>query len=172
MQGVGVMTRTWRRGRPTPTAIRSRAAGVTLLAMLLVPACEPWPRDPETTLESASGGTLRVGAAEAPPYLVRAGDDGAGPEAELVLAFARSIDARVEWRWGSLDDHLHSLERHELDLVAGGLTAKSPWKAHVGLTRPWRVEGETKRVLAVPPGENRTLVALERLIESRRTETP
>lgn len=172
MHAVGTMTRTERKGGAIRAAIRGRAAFATLLVALLLLGCEPWPRDPESTLESASDGTIRVGATEAPPYLVRAGEVGAGPEAELVIAFARSIDARVEWRWGALDDHLHALERHELDLVAGGLTAKSPWKKHVGLTRAWRVEGETKRVLAVPPGENRTLVALERLIERRRTEAP
>lgn len=166
------MTRIRRGASRNPARHRAGRALTMLLAASALQGCEPWPRDPESTLESALGGTLRVGAAEAPPYVVRAGAEGTGPEAELVIAFARSIDARVEWRWGALEDHLHALERRELDVVAGGLTAKSPWKAHVGLTRPWRVEGETKRVLAVPPGENRTLVALERLIESRRTAAP
>lgn len=138
-----------------------------LLATLALQGCEPWPRDPEDTLENAAGGTLRVGASEAPPALSRRGAGAAGAEAELVEAFARSIDARVEWRWGAQEGHLEALERYELDLVVGGLTAKSPWKARVGFTRPWRETGDTRHVLAVPPGENRTLAALERVIESR-----
>ena len=144
-----------------------------VLATVALCACERWPHDPEGTLERVTGGTLRVGATESPPALVR-GEGGAatGPEAELVRAFARARDARVEWRWGAQDAHMEALERYELDLVAGGLTAASPWKSRVGFTRPWRVEGKTKHVLAVPPGENGTLVALDRLIEGRKAGAP
>lgn len=152
----------------TGTRMRPRTRAV-LLFLLLPIACEPYPRDPEATLERASGGLLRVGATESPPWLVRTGDDSArGPEAEMVEAFAQAIDARVEWRWGAADEHLEALERHELDLVAAGLLASSPWKQRVGLSRPWHEAGDTRRVLAVPPGENRTLVALERVIEARK----
>ena len=145
---------------------------MAVLALALLQACQPFPRDPEHTLDEAAGATLHVGATEAPPWLTRAGNGASGPEAELVIAFARSIDARVQWHWGGLDDNLHALQDHELALVAGGLTAASPWSTHVGFTRPWRVEGETERVLAVPPGENQTLVALERVIESRTGDAP
>jgi divalent metal cation (Fe/Co/Zn/Cd) transporter len=66
-------------------------------------ACD-LPRDPEGTLGRARGGTLRVGAVEAPPYLrLGGGDEATGPEADLVRAFAESIGARVEWSWGALD---------------------------------------------------------------------
>jgi hypothetical protein len=139
-------------------------------ALLAAAGCGDWPRDPEGTLERARGGVLRAGAAEAAPVIVR-GADGApdGPEAELVEAFAASIGARVEWRWGSADELLRALEQRELDVAAVGLTAKTPWKAHVGVTRPWlKREGE-EHVLAVAAGENATLVALDRVIESRRT---
>ena len=152
-------------GRAIRTATPTRAA----LFVLLLLACDPYPRDPEGTFERVSGGVLRVGASEAPPWLTRAPEGSArGPEAELVLAFAESIDARVEWHWGGADEHLDSLERHELDLVVGGLLGSSPWKRRVALTRPWLESGEMRRVLAVPPGENRTLLALERVIESRK----
>jgi hypothetical protein len=63
------------------------------------------------------------GAPLAPPSLTRGDSGAAGPEADLVEAFARSIDARVEWHWGALDTHLKPLERYELGLVAGGLSA-------------------------------------------------
>ena len=160
--------------KPDRRAVRKRNATAVglktiLIAQLALGACEPFPRDPEGTLERATSGTLRVGATEAPPWLVREADASAsGPEAELIEAFARSIDAQIEWRWCYDDAHLHRLERYELDLAAGGLRADSPWKTRVTLTRPWRVDDEMERVLAVPPGENGMLVALERLIESRR----
>jgi hypothetical protein len=143
-------------------------APLASIPSLALPGCEPWPRDPERTLERAAGGTLRVGASEAPPTLRRAGAGATGVEAELVEAFARSIDAQVDWRWGAQDAHLEALERYDLDLVVGGLTTKSPWKTRVGFTRPWLETGDTRHVMAVPPGENRALVALERVIESRR----
>ena len=138
-------------------------------ALVAAGACEPWPRDPEGTFDRAAGGVLRVGATDAPPWIERAPDGSAhGPEAVLVQEFADSIGARIEWRWGSVDEHLEALERHELDLVAAGLLGSSPWSKRVGMTRPWLEEGDRKRVLAVPPGENRTLVALERLLEARK----
>lgn len=139
------------------------------LFLILIPlaACD-LPRDAVGTLEQARGDTLRVGVVASPPYVVRTGDVAGGPEAELVRAFAGSIDAAVEWHWGSLDDHMRSLESFELDVVAAGLTMKSPWKKKVGFTRPWQVEGKRKHVLAVPPGENGLLVELESLIEARR----
>lgn len=149
------------------------AVMATLLAAIVgLQGCEPWPRDPEGTLDAAAGGTLAVGATEAPPYLVRDAEGAAGPEAELVDAFAQGIGAAVEWRWGAQDGHLEALERYELDLVVGGLREASPWKERVGFTRPWRVEGETRHVLAAPPGENRMVVALDRLIEARKAGPP
>ena len=142
-----------------------------LVAALWLAGCD-LPRDPEGTLERARGGVLRAGAAEAAPWVVRRAGGGrpAGPEAELVEAFARSIDARVEWHWGSSDELLRRLEHRELDVVVAGLTARTPWKTHVGVTRPWRKQGDDERVLAVAAGENATLVALDRLIESRRAD--
>jgi polar amino acid transport system substrate-binding protein len=147
-------------------------ACLVLLALCLG-ACD-LPRDPEGTLERARGGTLRAGAAEAAPWVVRRGSGGrpAGPEAALVEEFARSIDARVEWQWASGDELLRRLEKRELDVVVSGLTAKSPWKAHVALTRPWRKDGDVERVIAVAAGENATLVALDRFIEGRLEGAP
>ena len=110
-----------------------------------------------------------MGAVEAAPYIERRGDAAVGPEADLVRAFAEDIGARIEWRWEPLDDHMRALEAFELDVVAAGLTTKSPWGSRVGFTRPWLEEGDVGRVLAVAPGENATLVALERVIVTRGT---
>lgn len=129
---------------------RGRTIG-SVLPLLLVAwvGCEALPNDPEGTLERARGGTLRVGVSEAAPWLTRAEGVPGGLEAGLVRGFAERIDADVEWVWGPPEEHLAALERFELDVAAGGLTAGSPWKSRVGLTRPyareeWRV--------GVPPG--------------------
>lgn len=144
---------------------------ILILLLVALVACDI-PRDAVGTLEHARGDTLRVGVVASPPYVIRTGEVPGGPEAELVRAFAASIDAEVDWRWGALDDHMKSLESFELDLVAAGLTTTSPWKKNVGFTRPWRVVGKRKHVLAVAPGENGMLMALETLIEARRRRYP
>lgn len=133
-----------------------------LLALALV-ACEV-PRDSEGTLERARAGPLVVGAVAAPPLLEPSAEGASGPEAELIRRFARRLGADVEWRWGPLDEHMKALAAFELHLVAAGLTTESPWKAEVGFTRPWRIDGDRRHVLAVPPGENAFLTALERVI--------
>src|SRR5690606_15933037 len=137
------------------------------------------PRDPEGTLDRVRGDTLRVGVTEAPPFVVRRGAAGipGGVEAALVQAFADSLGAVVAWHWGPAEAHFEALKRYELDLVAAGLTAATPWKAHVGLTRPYHTAHEARgrargrepgrrlrtveHTLAVPPGENGFLHALE-----------
>jgi polar amino acid transport system substrate-binding protein len=142
-----------------------RAAGA--LALALATACADLPRDPEETLARVRSGTLRVGAVDAPPWIVRDGARASGPEAELIGAFARTLGARVAWQWGAHDDHMRALERYELDVVAAGLTQKTPWGAAVGLSRPWLRQDDRRHVLAVAPGENGFLTALDRFIEGR-----
>ncbi|HEX6588556.1 MAG TPA: transporter substrate-binding domain-containing protein [Longimicrobiales bacterium] len=143
-------------------------AGLAALATLAMAGCGEFPRDPEGTLERARGGVLRAGAVAAAPWVV-VGPNGtpSGAEAELVEAFARSIDARVEWRVAGADEVLRAIERRELDVAIGGFTKKSPWAPHIGMTRPWRKDGDDERVLAVAAGENATLFALDRLIAAR-----
>jgi hypothetical protein len=67
---------------------------------------------------------------------------------------------------GSESELIERLERHELDLVAAGLEETTPWVKRVGFTRPylrWPEDGRAVgRVLAVPPGENRFLLEIER----------
>lgn len=63
-----------------------------------------------------------------------------------------------------------AMEDGELDLLIGGFTDETPWADRVSTTRPWSTsEGRaTKHVLAVPLGENATLVALETYLDGRR----
>lgn len=74
---------------------------------------------------------------ENPPWVIRtAGSDEepAGAEVELVRRFAAEIGAVPEWFWGGEQQHFESLERFELDLVAGGFNDSTPWTNRVGLT--------------------------------------
>jgi len=120
------------------------------------------PYDPHRTLDHVRGHVLTAGVSEDPPFIVRNGDEAIGPEADVIRAFAASVGARVEWQWGSQERHLEALEKYHLDLVAGGLSPKTPWKTKVAVTRPF-MHGHA---IAVPPGENGFLLALERHLAS------
>lgn len=144
-----------------------------VLAPGLLTGCD-LPRDPEGTLVRVRNGVLRAGVCEAAPWVVREGDEPMGVEPALLRRFARGLGARVEWRWGSAEAVLGDLEHHRLDVVACGLEHTTPWSRRVALTQPYLVErlpepegGGTARiehVLAVPPGENAFLVALEKFL--------
>jgi hypothetical protein len=139
------------------------------LLLLLLHGCGDLPRDPEETLARIrEKRTMRVGVCEAAPWLVRGGDDEPrGIEADLVRELGRQEGARIEWVWGNVEHHYEDLEKRELDLVAGGLTDRSPWLKKVGATRPF-VEAEGKKhVMAVPPGENAWLVRVESHLASQ-----
>lgn len=104
------------------------------------------PRDPETTLERVRGGTLRAGIVVNEPWTQIAGSP-SGVEVDLVEEFARRIGAEVVWIEGSEQELMAALEGFELDLVIGGLTADSPWSAHVAFTRPYYA---SKLVVGIP----------------------
>ncbi|HEX2253081.1 MAG TPA: transporter substrate-binding domain-containing protein [Thermoanaerobaculia bacterium] len=171
-----------------PAPVRRRLAPAVLavvVAAAVLGACR-MPQDPQRTLEKARGAVLRVGVADAPPWVRRTGPapgaEPAGVEPELVRGFAETIGARVEWHWGGPAELLAALERFELDLVIGGLTTTSPWKSHVGLTRGYHTE---RLEVGAPPGTKRpdSIVGLSvavragtalanRLIESRAEALP
>ena len=130
-----------------------------LIAVSLWVGCDRYPMDPERTLERAlERGSLRVGLTEAPPWVTRRGDRPGGVEVALIESFARDLGLTLDWRWGPVEEHMHALERFELDLVAGGMTKKNPWSRKAGATRPYY----QKHLVLAPPGENALLVRLER----------
>lgn len=155
-----------------------RFTTAVILAVLLLAGCSATiPTDPDGTLDRVSGGTLRVGVSPNPPWTdLPDGPDGdpAGTEVALVEQFVESIDAEVEWVPGGEEDLIGRLERSELDLVIGGLTAKSPWSEKAALTYRYLEttgpEGEKQlQVMAAPMGENAFLVELEHfLLEAHR----
>lgn len=142
----------------------------SLAVLFLLTQCD-LPRDPHKTLQHVRGHVLSVGVGEDPPYIVRSNGDAAGIEADIVRGFAHSLHAQVKWEWKSQEKQLESLHKFELDMVAGGLTGKSPWKKSVAITRPFlQTLAGDKHVFAVPPGENAFLAELERYLAAHHEE--
>ena len=124
------------------------ALSVVIAGGVALSACQ-FPRDPDGTLDRASGGTIRVGVGQRMPWAGWDGDRPVGAEVDLVTAMARRLHARLEWARGSDEELLQALEKRALDVVAAGLEAKSPWGSTVSFTRSFLT---TRSVLAVGPG--------------------
>ena len=126
------------------------------------------PHDPENSLDRIrQSGILRAGFTVHEPWVTADGSGApGGPEAEIVSRFADSLGARVEWRQGSESELFEALERFELDIVIGGLTADNPAGPALGLTRGYVEHDGKQHVIASAPGENRLLVALERAVRA------
>jgi polar amino acid transport system substrate-binding protein len=112
---------------------------VAWLAAAGVAACD-LPRDADGTLDRVRGGIVRVGVVVDTPWVTdSAGGEGAagGIEGALVQGIARDIGARVRWIRGTDESLLAALHARELDMVIGGLTTESPWKATLAFTKPY-----------------------------------
>jgi polar amino acid transport system substrate-binding protein len=154
---------------------RSRTARSLALAIgagLALAGCtsSDYPADPQGTYDRVTGGTLKVGVVHHPPYVDASGAVPHGSEVELVEGFAGRLDAEVEWTASGEESLMTALRAGDLDLVAGGLTHRSPWTSHAALTRDYAEatgpDGATaKLVLAVPLGENQWLGELEEYLD-------
>lgn len=159
--------------------ITRRAALTGLLggAALGLAACTSsgYPADPDRTLDRVTGGTLRAGVVHHPPHVDASGAEPAGPEPDLIRSFAAAHDAEIAWTVSGEEALMTALEKGDVDLVAGGLTSDSPWTTHASLTRDYAEaagpDGEpVKLVMAVPPGENQMLAALEAHLDAQARE--
>ena len=151
-------------GRPS----RVICLGACLIVALLA-ACD-LPRDPAGTLNRVTGGRLRVGMVAAE----NAADPGhaamARADRDLVEGLAREVRASPVWTHASAEALFLALERREIDLVAGGVYGDTPWAGRIGLSNPvgsHAGEPDAERRLAVPPGENRWLLTINRFIARR-----
>lgn len=96
------------------------------------------------------------------------GGDLSGPVVDLVDGFAARVHADTRWTVASEETLVTMLEAGDLDLVAGGITADTPWIDKAGVTRGYRgIDGADGReiVMLVPLGENAFLSALERFLD-------
>jgi polar amino acid transport system substrate-binding protein len=123
---------------------------VAVIAVVFMVAGCGWPRDAAGTLADVRGGVLRVGITDSPPWASMP-DIGqpVGAEVQLVERLAGRLDARVRWYSGSESALMPALQGRALDLVVGGLDAKSPWTSEASLTRPYVT---MRTVVAAPQG--------------------
>lgn len=141
-----------------------------MLACLMTGCGMSIPTDPDSTLETVSGGNLRVGVSPDPPLVDDVGGRPSGSIIELVDAFAASIDAETEWTLATEETLVRKLEEGDLDLIAGGMTSDTPWLEQAGVTRGYtNIEGADGRelVMLVPLGENDFLSTLERFLDEK-----
>lgn len=128
-----------------------------LLLLLIAGGCD-LPRDPDGTLDRIEADrSFRVG-------LIAHGRDarGAVEQAALIDRIARRTGARPAIRHGSAEPLLAELEAGGLDVVIGHFDAASPWSRRVTLTDPIRDYGGHGLVAALPNGENRWIMLVER----------
>ncbi len=149
----------------------SRRAALTA-AVTVVAGCS-LPKDTSGTLERARGGVLRVGVSHNPPYtVVREGRDPSGSEVDLVTEFAGVLGSRPEWHVAGEGELARRLHHGEIDVLVGGLMEESPLADEIAFTRSYATVTDTrgkeqKLVLAVRPGENALLVALEKFLAEK-----
>jgi polar amino acid transport system substrate-binding protein len=155
------------RTRPTPV---SRCWSLLLCLGLI--GCDALPRDNAGALERASGGELRVGVVENPPWVRFDNQTITGLEPELIEAWAKSINARVFWQRGAESNLVEALDRRELDVVAAGFDTKTPYHSKLALSQPYvevedRRGAKKKHLLAVTPGESALLLSLDRFLAAQ-----
>lgn len=130
-----------------------------------------YPKNIERDMSSIEGGTLYIGVTENPPWIIRQDQQPRGLEADLLNAFADTLNATVEWQWGSENELLQALKHHQLDIVAGGLTSNTRISQLAAATRPFYTTQhtlgfkaeETQTQRASPPPLQQSDVALPRL---------
>lgn len=154
-----------------------RAATVVLALLFGASACGiSIPQDPDGTLETVTGGTLRVGVSENAGWVeLPAAGSPHGLEPELVKEFGETLQAAVEWVPGVEHELVEDLHHGELDLVIGGFADNTSWVKDVGMTRPYTEtldeRGKTvKHVMLVPLGENAFLLKLDQFLLAQEVE--
>lgn len=152
--------------------VRRMTAAVVLLTASLMTALTGCgvsiPADPDGTLATVSGGTLRIGVSAEPGLIDTSGGEPTGSLIDLASGFARSIDARPRWSTASEETLVSMLEDGELDLAIGGFSEDTPWVDRAGVTRGYTgIDGADGRsiVLLTPLGENAFLSALEEYLD-------
>ncbi|GEO03748.1 ABC transporter substrate-binding protein [Adhaeribacter aerolatus] len=138
-----------------------------LLGIWLFAGCENYPKDPDKTLEKVRHGTLVVGYAENPPWVIKTATEPGGIEAQLIKEFAAGLGARIQWQNDTEQDLFERLEKKELHLVIAGLTDKNAWKSKISFTKPYLQKEKDKHVMAVQKGENAFVLELEKFLKNQ-----
>lgn len=121
------------------------------LLALLLGACG-LPRDTEGTQERVQReGVLRAGLLRHEPWAYLDEGRPAGSEVEAVERLAAGLGARVSWTVAPESELMHGLKERALDLVVGGVSAKTPWAKELGAGQPFL---DTRLVVGAPPGQS------------------
>lgn len=160
------------RGPLKPATVQGPLGVAVAMMMMMTTACD-LPRDPEDTLEHVRDGVMRVGLVDDPPWAGRdAQGEPRGVEVELTLALAEAMGAEIRWNHGGETRLMAALKRYELDLVIGGVDLDSPYRERVAFTRPYYRADEQAHVLALPPGENRWIMAVDAFLAPQQASIP
>jgi hypothetical protein len=120
-----------------------------LCVCLVLSACDA-PRDPDGATERiARTHVIRVGVSENAPWVRFEAGQPIGIEPALVRRFAAANHAQVEWVRNAEAPLMKALHQRELDLVVGGLQSDTPWKAKVGVSKPYT---QARWIVAVRAG--------------------
>jgi polar amino acid transport system substrate-binding protein len=110
------------------------------------------PRDTEGTQERIQHEhLLRAGLVRHEPWAYLQDGQPAGPEVEAVEQLAAQLGARVAWTVAPESELVHGLKERALDLVVGGVSAKSPWVKELGAGRPFLT---TRLLTGAPAGQS------------------
>ncbi|MDT0691645.1 transporter substrate-binding domain-containing protein [Salegentibacter sp. F188] len=143
-----------------------------VICLSCLSSCDNYPQDTYGTFEEVKGGTLLVGYAENPPWVIASERELAGIEVELIKGFAKSINAEIEWVNKNQHLLLEELEHRNLHFVISGLTKSTPWTSRVSVTGSFLEYQGQKHVIAVPPGEHRLLFELEDFLNEEEGAIP
>ncbi|HZH26608.1 MAG TPA: transporter substrate-binding domain-containing protein [Azospirillaceae bacterium] len=127
-----------------------RALWIAAATLALLAGCDDFPKDSAGSLARIHDGEVRVGVADNPPWVVFEGDRVTGVEPALIQAWADGLGAQVHWVRGAEAELVEALNRRELDLMAAGLSHRTPHASRLGLTQPYL---ETAIRVGAPAGE-------------------
>ncbi|WP_439882104.1 transporter substrate-binding domain-containing protein [Pontibacter sp. MBLB2868] len=143
---------------------------ILVVCLALCAGCGNFPKDTENTLKQVSNGTLIVGYSENPPWVIKNDSIPTGVEPELVKGFAKTINAKIEWKNDTEHNLYELLEKKEVHLVIAGITRDNPWKTRVAFTRPYAEQDYEKHVMASIKGENAFIIKLEKYLFEKEGE--
>lgn len=149
-----------------------RALSILFVMTVFISGCDNYPKDVQHSFDNIKASQrIRVGVIEQSPWAIENDTNLSGIEIEIINAFATSLDVTPQWLVLSEAQATLLLEQYKLDVVVGGLTEDNPRKDSIAFTRPYLEinNGQKHRhVMAVPKGENRLMVTLERFLSAHK----
>lgn len=129
------------------------------------------PEDPQNTFKKIKERkALTAGISENPPF-VFIQDSIGGREIEIIKSLAEDLGVEINWVIKTENELFKQLEEIKIDIAACGLTKDTPWKNKIGLTIPYHKDKNNREyVMAVPPGENKWLMFVEKHLKRWKNE--